>query len=107
MWMWWHELLHWAYWHFGVNGTGPYYGFWSGFGSDLGEATLITAVLAAMYHTFRVHNCETRHCWRIGRHKTLAGHCVCRKHHPDHNTKAPTAEEVSDAHEAAKCDSLS
>src|SRR5664280_148148 len=38
-------MRHWAAVHTGtLNESGPYYGFWSGFGSDLGEATLITAV---------------------------------------------------------------
>jgi hypothetical protein len=98
----------WCYVHFGIKGFGPYYGFWSGFGSDLGEATLITAVLAAMTHTFRVHNCEVHHCWRIGRHSTAANHCVCRKHHPGLSNRAPTAQEIVLAHEeAVKCDSSS
>jgi hypothetical protein len=100
--MWWHELVSWLYWHTGTNGTGPYYGFWSGFGSDLGEASLLLAILAAMTHAYRVHNCEVHRCWRIGRHKTLANHCVCRKHHPDLVKGPPTAQDVVVAHEEAK-----
>jgi len=39
-------LLHWLAVHTGtVDEAGPYYGFWSGFGSDLGEAALIGAVI--------------------------------------------------------------
>jgi hypothetical protein len=108
--MWWQELMTWCYVYFGVKGFGPYYGFWSGFGSDLGEATIVTAIFGLLFHVFKVNNCEVHHCWRIGRHKTLAGHCVCRKHHPDHATAAPTAGEVATAHEVAKaeqCDSSS
>jgi hypothetical protein len=100
--MWWAELMTWLYVHFGVKGFGPYYGFWSGAGSDLGEASLLIAILAAMWHMFRVHNCEVHHCWRIGRHKTLVGHCVCRKHHPDMPDKPPTATCVAAEHERAK-----
>ena len=79
-------LLHWLAVHTGstqVVTGGPYYNFWSGFGSDLGELTLIGAVGAGAYHVARGHNCEVHRCWRIGRHTTAAGHKVCRLHHPD------------------------
>lgn len=70
-------LLHWLAVHTGtVNEAGPYYGFWSGFGSDLGEVTLIAAVLGG----YRKHNCHQRRCWRIGRH-TVDGSPWCDKHH--------------------------
>ena len=71
---------HWLQVHAGVvNEPGPYYGFWSGFGSDVGEVTIIGALLGS----YRVHNCEVHRCWRLGRHATSAGHRVCRRHHPD------------------------
>ncbi len=70
-------LLHWLAVHTGtVNEAGPYYGFWSGFGSDLGELTIFAAVLG-VYHR---HNCHTRHCWRIGRH-VVDGTPWCNHHH--------------------------
>jgi hypothetical protein len=89
-------LLHWLYVHTGTgNEAGSYYAFWSGFGSDLGEITLLGAVIALLRHG----NCEVRGCWRLGRHATAARHKVCRRHHPgDHLT----AEDVHAAHEAAK-----
>jgi hypothetical protein len=59
--------------------TGPWYGFWSGFGSDLTEFALI-GVLAGV---IRSHNCEVHGCWRLGRHATAAGTKVCRRHHPE------------------------
>ena len=91
-------VLHWLAVHTGtVNEPGPYYGFWSGFGSDIGEIALIGAVLGI----FRKHNCEVKGCWRLARHETAAGHKVCRKHHPDISNKAPTNQEVIDAHAAA------
>ena len=53
------------------------YNFWSGIGSDLGEVTLITAVLAAYWH----HTCQVGRCWRLGRF--AHGHLkLCAHHHP-------------------------
>ena len=89
-------LLHWLAVHTGtVNEPGPYYGFWSGFGSDLGEI----AIVGGLFTVVRRHNCEVHKCWRIGRHTTDAGHRVCRKHHPDDHL---TVEQVHAAHHAAK-----
>src|SRR5208282_2072255 len=63
------SLRHWASVHTGTaNETGIYYAFWSGFGADLGEATLITAVAAGVYTGARKVNCHTKGCWRIGHH---------------------------------------
>lgn len=83
---WWVEV------HTGtVNEPGPYYGFFSGFGSDLSEL----ALLAGIGGLLRRYNCEVHGCWRIGRHTTEAGHHVCRVHHPDGRL---TAEAVRQAH---------
>lgn len=75
--------------------SGRWYGWWSGAGSDLGELALVGA-LAGM---LRQHNCEVRRCWRLGRHKTAAGHKVCRRHHPDDHL---TVQDVHAAHGAAR-----
>jgi hypothetical protein len=89
-------LLHWLAVHTGtVNEAGPYYGFWSGFGSDIGEIAIIGGLVTVV----RRHNCEVHGCWRIGRHQTAAGHHVCRRHHPDDRL---TAENVTAAHAAAQ-----
>lgn len=90
-------LLHWLAVHTGtVNEAGPFYGFWSGFGSDLGELAIIGG-LAAVY---RKHNCHVRRCWRLGRHPVAGTAFVtCRKHHPD---DAPSPQDVLDAHQAAR-----
>jgi hypothetical protein len=94
-WHWWFPLQHWLAIHLGVdNEPGPYYGFFSGSGSDLGEIALIGGLVAMV----RRHNCEVRRCWRIGRHKTAAGHHVCRVHSP---RGAPTHKDVLDAHHEA------
>jgi hypothetical protein len=77
-------LRHWAAIHTGtLNEAGPYYGFWSGFGSDLGEATLVSAVLAGVYTGVRRSNCHVKGCWRIG-HFPLehTPYHLCRIHHP-------------------------
>jgi hypothetical protein len=74
---WLEPLLHWLAVHTGtVDEGGPYYGFWSGFGSDLGEVTLIGAVLGTYYK----HNCHRRGCWRVGRHM-VDGTPWCNRHH--------------------------
>jgi len=69
----WHWLLQ-------VTGTasesGHWYAFWSGFGSDLGEGTLLAAVIG-MYHK---HNCHSKGCWRVGKH-VVDGTPWCSKHH--------------------------
>lgn len=63
------------------NLSGPWYGFWSGFGSDLGEFAIAGTLLAAV----RRHTCHVHRCWRIGRFPaTVDGrpYTVCRRHHP-------------------------
>jgi hypothetical protein len=56
--------------------TGPWYAFWSGAGSDLGELALLAGIFG-LYHR---HNCHTKGCWRIGRH-LVDGTPWCNKHH--------------------------
>lgn len=74
-------LLHWLAIHVGAeNEPGVFYGFWSGFGSDLGEF----AMLGIFVTLYRRHNCHQPGCWRIGRHKIEGTeYVVCRKHHPE------------------------
>jgi hypothetical protein len=88
------HLFYWIEVHTGtVNESGPYYGFWSGFGSDIGEVVLIGGVVAVVRH----HTCAHRPCRRLSRHVTKDGHKLCRTHlklpaseldlpdvHPDH-----------------------
>jgi hypothetical protein len=70
----WHWFLHYT----GTNNTsGPWYGFWSGFGSDLGEATILGALVAAYRHK----NCAVKRCWRLGHIDPAHGHPACRRHH--------------------------
>lgn len=88
------QFLDWVYKVLGVPGSGPYYGFWSGFGSDLTEFGIIGGFVAV----YRKNNCEVHACWRIGRHRTEAGHMVCRKHHPENKL---TPQDIVDAHNTA------
>ncbi len=77
----WHAFYwHWFEVHTGINGSGPYYGFWSGFGSDLGEATLIAGALAVWRH----HSCHVRGCARLGRQVEGTPYLACPRHHPAH-----------------------
>jgi hypothetical protein len=94
-------LRHWLALHTGTLHGGPdlYYNFWSGFGSDLGEATLISAVGIGVYTGVRKVNCHTKGCWRIGHHP-LQGtpYILCRHHHPDVPTKGATHEHILEVH---------
>lgn len=88
---WWFEV------HTGtVNESGPFYGFWSGFGSDIGEVTLIAAVIA----TFRHRNCSVKGCWRLGKNVDGTPHLACHKHHPAHGapTRNISLQQLHDAH---------
>lgn len=72
-----HTLLHWLAVHVGADhsaGGSVYYNFWSGFGSDLGEVTLVGAIVAAARHK----NCHVKGCWRLGH--PHEGVVRCRKH---------------------------
>lgn len=93
-------LQHWLAVHTGtVNESGPYYGFLSGAGSDIGEVTLIGAVIG----TYKHNNCASPHCFRLGRHPTADGlHRLCRHHHPDLMGKKRTLAEIHAAHWKAK-----
>lgn len=94
------SLLHWIDHVLGADYGLPY-GHWgwynveSGSGSDLSEVAIFAGLVAVV----RRWNCEVKGCLRLGRHRTLAGHHVCRRHHPDGHL---TAEQVHEAHHAAR-----
>lgn len=68
----------------GITGTGRWYNFWSGSGSDIGQLALLGAL-------FRYLNCHEPGCWRLGHH--VHGTVVCRKHRRgrDHTGPGTTA----------------
>lgn len=90
-------LLHWLAVHTGtVNEAGPYYGFFSGFGSDLTEIAVVGALLGLL----RKHNCSVHGCWRIGRHKVPGtDHVCCRRHTPG---GAPSLQDVISDYRSAR-----
>jgi hypothetical protein len=98
-------LRHWFALHTGTLHGGPdvYYNFWSGFGSDLGEATLISAVCVGVYTGVRKVNCHTKGCWRIGHH-LLEGtpYILCKHHHPDVPNGGATHEDILAQHHRSK-----
>jgi hypothetical protein len=98
-------LRHWFALHTGILNGGPdrYYNFWSGIGSDLGEATLISAVGIGVYTGVRKVNCHTKGCWRIGHH-VLEGtpYILCRRHHPGVPTRGATHQHILEQHQKYK-----
>jgi hypothetical protein len=91
---------HWLQVHTGiVNETGPYYGFWSGFGSDLTEFGVIGAIATAAYQLVKKYNCHYPGCWRVGNHQAAGGQfSLCYRHHPDYQGKKPTADLIHRLH---------
>jgi hypothetical protein len=68
----------------GLGGTGPWFNFWQGFGSDLSMFGAVAVFCAR-------HNCSVKRCWRFGK-VDVQGVCVCWRHHPEDK---PTAGQVS------------
>jgi hypothetical protein len=100
-WHWWLPFQHWLAIHTGTdNESGPYYGFLSGAGSDLGEVTLLGGLLAVC----KKHNCHTRWCWRFGNHDftdeaTGITFRLCRRCHPAHPGTALSRRRIARIHE--------
>jgi hypothetical protein len=78
-------LGHWLQVHLGiVNEPGPYYGFFSGSGSDFGQLTDFAALCALAAGWWHRNNCHAAKCWRLGVHPVAGGqYLVCRRHHGD------------------------
>ena len=87
---------HWIEVHTGtVNESGPYYGFWSGFGSDIGEILILGGVV----QLYRKHNCHVKGCYRIARHPVQGtDYIVCKKHHPNLPEGDITHQHILDAY---------
>jgi hypothetical protein len=82
-----------------VDEPGPYYAFWSGFGSDLAEFAIIGTIATGVYHVFRRYNCHEPGCWRIGNHPAAGGQFnLCYRHHPDYMGHHPTHELIERLH---------
>lgn len=101
IWAWNVTHFHLGYWlqvHTGtVNEAGPYYGFFSGFGSDLSEIALLGGFAVIV----RRFNCHTSGCWRVGRfHLAGSQFLVCSRHHREvtGTPKKLTPEVLKEAH---------
>jgi len=82
-----------------INEAGPYYGFWSGFGSDIEEFGVLGAITAGVYSLIKKYNCHEPGCWRIGQHPAAGGQfLLCYRHHPDYQGKKPTHELIQRLH---------
>ena len=82
-----------------VDISGPYYAFWSGFGSDIAEFSLVGAAVTGVYQLNRKYNCHQHGCWRIGIHPAAGGQfLLCSRHHPDYQGKKPTHELIAKLH---------
>jgi hypothetical protein len=93
---------HWLAVHTGtVNESGPYYGFWSGFGSDIAEFGIIGAIGTGVYQMVRKYNCHEPRCWRVGNHSAAGGQFpLCYRHHPDYHGSRPTSAMIKGLHRA-------
>jgi hypothetical protein len=94
------QFNHWLGVHTGtLNESGPYYGFWSGFGSDLEEFGILGAIGAAIYQLVKKYNCHEPGCWRVGQHPAAGGQfLLCYRHHPDYQGRKPTHELIERLH---------
>jgi hypothetical protein len=92
---------HWLGVHTGTtNETGPYYGFWSGFGSDLTEFGVLGVISTGIYQLVKRYNCHEPGCWRVGTHAAAGGQFhLCYRHHPDFEGKKPTHELIARLHQ--------
>jgi len=95
-----HPVNHWLGVHLGiVNEPGPYYGFWSGFGSDLAEFGIIGVIGTAVYQLVKKFNCHEPKCLRVGTHPAAGGQFVlCYRHHPDYQGRKPTHDLIERLH---------
>jgi hypothetical protein len=95
---------HWLGVHTGtINESGPYYGFWSGFGSDLAEFSILGAIATAAYQLVKKYNCHEPGCWRVGTHPAAGGQfLLCYHHHPDYQGSKPTHEIITRMHREHK-----
>jgi hypothetical protein len=91
---------HWLAVHTGtINESGPYYGFWSGFGSDLAEFGILGAIGTGIYQLVKKYNCHEPGCWRVGTHPAAGGQfLLCYRHHPDYHGLKPTHDMIVRLH---------
>jgi hypothetical protein len=82
------------------SGSGYWYMWWSGVGSDLGELAIV-GTLIAQYRRHACHIDHPRRCWRPGRHPVPGTPFkTCKRHHP-HVPDRVSAEHVAAAAQQA------
>jgi hypothetical protein len=88
------------------NETGPWYAFWSGFGSDIGEYAVFAALVTAVVGAYRRHNCNIKGCWRLQWREYVDAdgvkHMWCKKHHPSKPVHSRDFEHFLAEHQARK-----
>jgi hypothetical protein len=88
------------------NEAGPFYAFWSGFGSDIGEYAVFVALVTATVGAYRRHNCNIKGCWRLQWREYIDAdgvkHMWCKKHHPNKPVHSRDFEQFLREHEARK-----
>ena len=94
------QVGYWLQVHTGtINESGPFYGFWSGFGSDLEEFGILGAIGAGIYQLVKKYNCHEPGCWRVGQYHAAGGQfLLCYRHHPDYQGRKPTHELIQRLH---------
>ena len=92
---------HWLAVHTGTSDvSGVYYGFWSGFGSDLAEFGILGAIGTGVYQLVKKYNCHEPRCWRVGTHPAAGGQfLLCYRHHPDYRGTKPTHDLIVRMHQ--------
>src|SRR3954453_4586053 len=98
------HLGYWLQFHLGiVDEAGPYYGFWSGFGSTLAEISALGAIGNGVYQLVKKFNCHQPRCWRVGNHAAAGGQfMLCYRHHPDYQGRRPGADLIERLHREHK-----
>lgn len=79
--LWFHDAQHWVAVHTGTENAGPdkFYNWWSGFGSDLGEAALVSVIVTPAIVAYRHHECHVGPCHRLAHHTTKDGYKLCKR----------------------------
>jgi hypothetical protein len=95
------SVNHWLGVHTGtLNESGPYYGFWSGFGSDLAEFGILGAIATGIYQLVKKYNCHEPGCWRVGTYEAAGGQfLLCYRHHPDFRGTKPSHDLIVRLHQ--------
>jgi|SRR5579871_6299580 len=71
--------------------SGPWYGFWSGFGGSIPDFLILGSIITVYRH----HNCHVKGCLRLGKPVEGTPYLACPQHHPAHmGSKRSVGEEV-------------